>query len=83
MLATDQPLPFFDWSGLYAENAERYGAILRETAGKGSFILGEAVSGFERTGPDTSASGTRSRCRTAPTPCSSGCAPATSPRTTK
>ena len=48
MLATDQPLPFFDWSGLYAESAERYDAILRETAAKGGFILGQAVADFER-----------------------------------
>jgi len=48
MLATDQPVPFFDWSGVYTERADRYAEILLETAAKGGFILHDAVGEFER-----------------------------------
>jgi dTDP-4-amino-4,6-dideoxygalactose transaminase len=48
MLASDQPVPFFDWAALYAENADRYGRILTETAARGAFILQDAVVEFER-----------------------------------
>jgi dTDP-4-amino-4,6-dideoxygalactose transaminase len=48
MLATDQPVPFFDWSGLFAERAERYAQIIQETAAQGGFILHHAVDEFER-----------------------------------
>ena len=47
MLATNQPVPFFDWKALYAERAERYAQILHETAAAGAFILHDAVAGFE------------------------------------
>src|SRR5690348_16290366 len=48
MLAPDQPVPFFDWASLYAEQAERYGRIIQETAAAGGFILHHAVAEFER-----------------------------------
>ena len=48
MLATDQPVPFFDWGTLYAEKADRYAAIIHETAAAGGFILHQAVAEFER-----------------------------------
>ena len=48
MLATDQPVPFFDWGSLYADQADRYAAILHETASAGEFILHRAVAQFER-----------------------------------
>jgi dTDP-4-amino-4,6-dideoxygalactose transaminase len=48
MLATDQPVPFFDWGSLYAENADRYAAIMHETAVAGGFILHRSVAEFER-----------------------------------
>jgi dTDP-4-amino-4,6-dideoxygalactose transaminase len=48
MLATDQPVPFFDWGSLYADQAERYAAILHETATAGEFILHRAVAEFEQ-----------------------------------
>jgi dTDP-4-amino-4,6-dideoxygalactose transaminase len=47
MLATNQPVPFFDWKALYAEKAGRYGEILEQTASEGGFILHDAVSAFE------------------------------------
>lgn len=47
MLATDQPVPFFDWSGLFAERADRYAQIIQQTAAKGGFILHHAVDEFE------------------------------------
>ena len=48
MLATNQPVPFFDWKALYAERADRYAQILQETAALGGFILHDAVAGFEQ-----------------------------------
>ena len=48
MLATNQPVPFFDWKALYAERADRYAQILQETAASGGFILHDAVAEFER-----------------------------------
>jgi dTDP-4-amino-4,6-dideoxygalactose transaminase len=48
MLATDQPVPFFDWGSLYADQADRYAAILQETAAAGQFILHHAVTEFEQ-----------------------------------
>ena len=48
MLATNQPVPFFDWQALYAERADRYARILQETAAAGRFILHDAVAGFEQ-----------------------------------
>jgi len=48
MLASDQPVPFFDWAAVYAEQADRYGRIIHETAAAGGFILHHAVAEFER-----------------------------------
>lgn len=47
MLATNQPVPFFDWGSLYAEKADRYARIMHETASAGGFILHQAVAQFE------------------------------------
>ncbi len=48
MLATNQPVPFFDWGSLYAEKSDRYARIMHETAAAGGFILHDAVAQFER-----------------------------------
>jgi dTDP-4-amino-4,6-dideoxygalactose transaminase len=40
-------VPFFDWKALYAERADVFGEILRETAAAGGFILQAAVDDFE------------------------------------
>lgn len=42
-----QSVPFFDWSGLYAERAADYQRILTDTAASGGFILQSAVKAFE------------------------------------
>ena len=47
MLATDQPVPFFDWGSLYAEKADVYAGIIHKTASAGGFILSDAVAEFE------------------------------------
>jgi dTDP-4-amino-4,6-dideoxygalactose transaminase len=41
------PLPFFDWSALYAEHAGQFAAIFHDTASSGGFILQAAVTEFE------------------------------------
>ena len=41
------PLPFFDWSALYAEHPAQFAAIFRDTASNGGFILQAAVTEFE------------------------------------
>ena len=48
MLATNQPVPFFDWGSLYAEKADLFARIMHETAASGGFILHDAVAQFER-----------------------------------
>lgn len=40
-------VPFFDWSGLYAERADEFGRIMHETASRGGFILQSDVDDFE------------------------------------
>src|SRR5579872_1598541 len=46
--ATDAPVPFFDWSALFAERSTEYLATIEETASAGGFILQSAVEEFER-----------------------------------
>jgi len=41
------PVPFFDWSALYAEHAETYRDLIDRTAASGGFILQAAVEEFE------------------------------------
>ena len=41
------PVPFFDWKTLYAERADDFTRIMRETASGGGFILQAAVDEFE------------------------------------
>jgi len=48
MLATDEPVHFFDWKQLYAEHCARYDEIFRQTAAQGGFILQDAVGRFEQ-----------------------------------
>lgn len=40
-------VPFFDWAGLYAENASEFTRIFDETASRGGFILQKDVDEFE------------------------------------
>lgn len=40
-------VPFFDWKALYAERADDYDRIMRDTASAGGFILQAAVDAFE------------------------------------
>ena len=42
------PVPFFDWRALFAERAEDYVRIYRDTASAGGFILQAAVDAFEQ-----------------------------------
>lgn len=40
-------VPFFDWKSLYAERADKFADIMRDTASGGGFILQAAVDEFE------------------------------------
>jgi len=44
---TSAAVPFFDWKALYAERADQYAQIFRDTAAGGGFILQAAVEEFE------------------------------------
>ena len=46
--APDEPVPFFDWKGLFAERAGDYLRIIEQTCSSGGFILHAAVEEFER-----------------------------------
>jgi dTDP-4-amino-4,6-dideoxygalactose transaminase len=41
-------VPFFDWKALYAERADTFARIMRETAAAGAFVLQDAVDQFEQ-----------------------------------